>query len=230
MSSLVNVNPDFFETNDEDSYNTLDLSNHYEHTTTQPKEPVSLIGKTCNDVFKNGTKCNHKAVCCMYGEFKCKQHGIKKRISIGHPCCAIVDIDTSGKLVHCPNATKDSHFGKYLCDEHYKFDMNRVNEFPEDDQCAICLNRHTNTVFVTNHNTFFQFPFHHETVEQTRHEVCKLKCGHVFHRECILSWFESEPINNTESSCPVCRQKTDVNTGLIPYKMYKNKLPIKITY
>ncbi|KAF4651764.1 hypothetical protein FOL47_000186, partial [Perkinsus chesapeaki] len=31
--------------------------------------------------------------------------------------------------------------------------------------------------------------------------VCELKCGHLFHEKCLVSWF----LSSSASNCPICR-------------------------
>ena len=56
-----------------------------------------------------------------------------------------------------------------------------LTEWREEKECAICLSN---------------FSYHEEG-------VIKLKCGHVFHRDCVSQWFEGH------HTCPTCRADID---------------------
>ena len=56
-------------------------------------------------------------------------------------------------------------------------------ECSEGNECAICL---------------CEFRYHEKG-------VISLKCGHVFHKDCVAKWFEAH------HTCPICR--TDIDDG-----------------
>lgn len=60
---------------------------------------------------------------------------------------------------------------------HYSVTQNDVNK---ELCCSICLNNYQ--------------------IKETN--VVKLNCGHVFHEDCIIPWFEKNPDSLT---CPICR-------------------------
>ena len=58
-----------------------------------------------------------------------------------------------------------------------------LTECREGSECAICLS---------------DFQYHEDG-------VISLKCGHLFHRECVAKWFEEH------HTCPICR--CDIDEG-----------------
>lgn len=40
-------------------------------------------------------------------------------------------------------------------------------------------------------------------------KMCKLPCGHPFHRSCVIQWFIVS-LKHTQYSCPYCRTKGDI--------------------
>lgn len=59
--------------------------------------------------------------------------------------------------------------------------------------------------------------------------VCKLDCGHIFHYECIISWFKNRKVKYPNSlygksirTCPYCRNKVDFIN--LPEKTFPIKL------
>lgn len=43
-----------------------------------------------------------------------------------------------------------------------------------------------------------------DTMNSATQKVCKTKCGHEFHRDCLYEWLSKHP------SCPLCRQAEDI--------------------
>lgn len=43
-----------------------------------------------------------------------------------------------------------------------------------------------------------------EPNEKGKKEVCRVKCGHVYHKSCILAWVRRN------LSCPLCRRKIEL--------------------
>lgn len=234
MPSIMNANPSDFHNDDGtmmdgSNINILNFHDHFKNSTTPPNANLSLVNQTCSTVYKTGNQCGQKAVCFIFGKHCCRRHAHDKKRQEGLPCCAIVDIDTAGNLVRCGKPTREIHFERRLCSEHFKIDMqNDLEQFPDDEKCSICLNNHTHSVTLETYETRCQYPYFHESVTHDKKKVCKLSCGHVFHTECILNWFENG--NSADASCPYCRSKITVETGLIPFNVYKNRRPIKINY
>lgn len=242
-------NDDGFVAN-EMEFNDLNLSDNFRNSTTPPKPLISLVGKFCESSHANRGLCGEKAVCCLYGKFRCYKHAIDvRRATIGNPCCAIVDIDTSGKFICCRSHTTTRHFDRYLCPMHFKVDCQSLSEFPEDIECAVCFNNEhppspmhssSNTIEKqggvdgtneTTNETTIDTTLKTNDIDRLENDglsVCRLKCGHIFHKKCIMKWFEFS--EGEDATCPICRQVTMVETGLVPFQMYKNKLPIRIIY
>lgn len=74
-------------------------------------------------------------------------------------------------------------------------DISRMPVVPhegEDQQCAICLNDITNG-----------------------QEVTKLSCDHVFHADCVQTWFRRS------TSCPVCRTDQSRTSEPVPNRRFR---------
>lgn len=229
--SIMNANPTEFQTEDgtlTSTINVLDFHDHFKNSTTIPQYTVSHVNKTCSMNFKTGNQCEQNAVCCLYGEYYCRRHIQEIKREKGLPCCALVAIDTTGNLVRCGKATRDIHFERHLCADHFKVDMQHLENFPDDEKCSICLNNYTHSVTLETYETRCQYPYFHEYTTHQKNEVCRLSCGHVFHQECIMKWFQNG--NSMDAYCPYCRTKINIETGLIPFNVYKNRRPIRINY
>ena len=66
-----------------------------------------------------------------------------------------------------------------------------ISSMTRDDECSICL---------AKYNFSDRIPL---TSDVEPDEVSKLLCGHVFHYDCLKSWFRS----TSKNECPFCRQK-----------------------
>ena len=40
-------------------------------------------------------------------------------------------------------------------------------------------------------------------------QTIKLDCGHQFHENCLIPWFETQISNGHKSDCPLCRQNIE---------------------
>lgn len=200
MPSYSNFDPNI--TLDINDCNILDLRSYSKNNNPPPKHTLIRNNKCCQYKCNNGVQCKKKSVCILYGEILCKSHANTIKLEKGLPCCAIIDIDISGKFITCKNPSKRLKFGRYFCDEHYKIDSKVCSRFPESNVCAICLNDNNENM-----------------------NIITLNCNHIFHEHCILSWFENY---GTIPTCPCCRKECHIETGLIPFHMHKNKLPITI--
>jgi hypothetical protein len=83
----------------------------------------------------------------------------------------------------------DLYFDEY--DEMYNSNCNKLMFYPnvekinEDDICSICLD-------VLDYQDIYQIE-----------NLCKLSCGHHFHKNCIKTWITK----NNVPTCPKCRSK-----------------------
>ena len=52
----------------------------------------------------------------------------------------------------------------------------------------------------------------------------KLRCGHVFHRQCILPWFLNVE-NEARDNCPMCRQhiRFSNKVGMFNWRLFSRK-------
>lgn len=39
--------------------------------------------------------------------------------------------------------------------------------------------------------------------------ACATRCGHTYHRNCLLRWFQTQREQNLRENCPTCRAKTN---------------------
>ena len=53
----------------------------------------------------------------------------------------------------------------------------------------------------------------------------KLRCGHVFHRQCILPWFMNVD-NEASDNCPMCRQhiRFSNKVGMFNWRLFSRKV------
>uniref|UniRef100_A0A915MM77 RING-type domain-containing protein n=1 Tax=Meloidogyne javanica TaxID=6303 RepID=A0A915MM77_MELJA len=75
------------------------------------------------------------------------------------------------------------------------------SSLPEDDKiCWIC---------------------HEEFEEYVNNEkiINKLKCGHIFHQDCVINWALSD--NENRYKCPLCREEIEFNEA---HKEFKEKM------
>jgi len=57
-------------------------------------------------------------------------------------------------------------------------------------------------------------------LENNSPPLIRLKCDHIFHNECIIKWI------NKDTTCPVCRNKVNLNLPFIASEnlFYRNKI------
>lgn len=67
----------------------------------------------------------------------------------------------------------------YHLQEEEGVDVNKLNL----DPCSVCLEEMTSDQL-----------------------ICKLECGHFYHKDCILAWLNKTQKNN----CPICRKNVEV--------------------
>uniref|UniRef100_A0A915PDM8 RING-type domain-containing protein n=1 Tax=Meloidogyne floridensis TaxID=298350 RepID=A0A915PDM8_9BILA len=75
------------------------------------------------------------------------------------------------------------------------------SSLPEDEKiCSIC---------------------HEEFEEYVNNEkiINKLKCGHIFHQDCVINWALSD--NENRYKCPLCREKIEFNEA---HKEFKERM------
>ena len=96
-----------------------------------------------------------------------------------------------------PRISCSAKVGVRTVDILLDIDMVNLDLISVEDQqiCSIC-----NDDFISSNNCRCR---HTEEDQPSQELGMKLRCGHIFHQSCILSWFESH------QTCPCCRTKVN---------------------
>jgi hypothetical protein len=78
--------------------------------------------------------------------------------------------------------------------------MNLKNLFESTDLCAICT-------------------------EYMRANLCVTRCGHVFHRDCLLRWFNTRLEEGKNRVCPICRTLQNIEPIMLFIRFEERETP-----
>lgn len=83
-------------------------------------------------------------------------------------------------------------------------------------ECAICLD----DIFTTNDKRIMRLKKKVLVKRGEKLQITKLKCGHMYHNDCIKKWFTNTDVESS-TKCPMCRDTIRFKPDSKDFMMHK---------